>query len=219
MPLLLPRSCFVHIIKTGGGSVRSALRQFGDFPESGDPQTTIQRRNHAPPDSLVEHELLLSDGITSRFLFTFLRHPVNWYRSYWAHRMRSEWIIPQYPEEREAWDCMRNGKRGWNDGRLFDVWVEEICERHPGFLSRIYRTYTKRMHFIGRTENLLGDLNSALQLAGEDFQVDSIAQKNLSGNLPVLHPDTKNMILESEHDALVAWQDAGGFIDAPQTTL
>lgn len=202
MALLLPHSCFVHIAKTGGQSVRHALRALGHDTESDDPpgcKLVQQHRNHATPDEIPAAQ------VASRFLFTFIRHPVDWYLSYWSHRMRSPWILPQYPAERDAWDRAIASPAGWRDGRLFDEWAKRICKLHPGFLTRRYHDYTTRMHFIGQTENLLDDLNAALRMAGEDFRVDVLPGRNASRNRPKLNPETESLILDSEHGALEMW--------------
>jgi hypothetical protein len=188
MTLLLPRSGFVHIFKCGGSSVREALKATGysvrKEDESGNPLRPFNRRSHGKPSELTPEER------QDRFLFTFVREPVAWYRSYWSHRMAHAWTLPQYPEEREA----------WGDGRPFNKWVRAICDLHPGFLTRLYAEYTAGVDFVGRTEHLLGDLRRALIQAGEQFLPVSIPLANRSRELPPVSDAEKALILDSEHE-------------------
>lgn len=203
MALLLPKSAFIHIPRTGGSSVRIALRQAGFSvkrkDETGLESTTWNQRTHAKLTDVLEQ-------CPDRFLFAFVREPVAWYRSYWATRTltKQQWTLPQYPEEREA----------WGDGRLFPQWVESICELCPGFLCRIYEEYTgfKRRPlesdailqrtgqrvWVGRTERLQDDLNFALALPGEDVGHVPVGVENQSESVPDVPGELAELIRLSE---------------------
>ena len=197
--MLLGRSAFLHIPKCGGSSIRIALRNAGfsqkSEDESGPADLPFNQRSHAKLAAVIEE-------CGNRFLFTFIREPVAWYRSYWSHRTNFEWTVPQYLEEREAWGV----------GKSFPVWVESICQLHPGFLRRLYGEYVSPRVFVGRTENLQHDLNVALSAAGEGIQNISVGRENSSESRPDVTDEIANLIANSEY----GWHHHLNAID-PQT--
>ncbi|PIR53287.1 hypothetical protein COU76_01935, partial [Candidatus Peregrinibacteria bacterium CG10_big_fil_rev_8_21_14_0_10_49_10] len=79
MALILPRSAFFHIMKTGGTWVRSVCeKQRLSIEEVGD--------THKAYCELPDTEL-----VSSRFTFAFVRHPCSWYQSFWSWKMRTGW--------------------------------------------------------------------------------------------------------------------------------
>ena len=161
MALLLKTGwLFVHLPKTGGEWVRHALRDAGfvaDDEEEVDPgvapwpvpasASSGMRRLHATARS-IGHDPARS--------FCFVRHPLAWYRSLWAHGARDGWspdnfVLDQY---------------GCHD---FLEFMDRCLRAFPtGFVSLLYRIYTEGAGFVGRYERLGDDLRAALELAGLD---------------------------------------------------
>src|SRR4051812_23743502 len=85
MAVRLPNSIYVHLMKTGGWSVREALTRMnlsqGEIGRGHDPASLLVFPKRKRP-----------------FIFVFVRHPLSWYRSYWAFRMEAQWQVhPQQP--------------------------------------------------------------------------------------------------------------------------
>ena len=149
---------FVHLPKTGGSWLRHVLRDAGfvaDDDEEVDPGVAAwpvpasassgMRRCHATARS-IGHDPARS--------FCFVRHPLAWYRSLWAHGARDGWehkefVLDQY---------------GCDD---FLEFMDRCLRAFPtGFVSLLYRIYTEGAGFVGRYERLEEDLRAALELAG-----------------------------------------------------
>jgi hypothetical protein len=77
----------------------------------------------------------------------------------------------------------------------FDTWVQEYGPFWMGHYSKLVSRYTGddplynsniKMNFIGKTENLFGDLHKALTLAEEEF-----AEKRFQHLLCIINTDPK----------------------------
>ncbi|MES2604320.1 MAG: hypothetical protein V4603_05245 [Pseudomonadota bacterium] len=153
--LILPKSCFLHVPKTGGSWVRKAIKAAGIACEDfslGD--------NHHPG--------LADCPCPDKFKFAFVRHPLSLYRSYWQYKMTYGW---------DAGNLIDNECRADN----FHTFVTNVLEKLPGIYSRSLHEFVgppdQPIEFIGKYENLVEDLVTALQLAGEQF--DPAAIRNL----------------------------------------
>ncbi len=97
----------------------------------------------------------------SLFTFSFVRHPLAWWRSFWGHRMREGWIYPDHEIDSRA------------SSENFEEFIDQVAESLPGFLTELFTRYVGEppttVEFVGRTEHLTGDLSSALRSAGQPF--------------------------------------------------
>ena len=164
MAIVLPGATFLHIPKCGGTWVFQAMSAAGLAPQV------------VPPDG--QHAITATEG---RFVFTFVRHPLTWYASFWNFRW-SEAARRGGPIEerlREGAgqadelidDCLVDG---CGRPRPFAAFVEQCVARHPGFLSRKYDLYTARVDFVGRQESLCEDLLAALRRSGVAFDAAAV---------------------------------------------
>ncbi|MGH7989568.1 MAG: hypothetical protein ACREDS_05145 [Limisphaerales bacterium] len=200
MAVRLPKSIYIHLMKTGGWSVRGALARMGlNLGEIG--------RDHDPLS------LLPTKPGRRQFSFVFIRHPLAWYRSYWAFRMQVGWKI-------------YNGGRitGWQTyGSILDyecrsnnftIWMENVLAHMPeGFLSRIYRIYTDRVDYVGKVESFKEDLSKALRMAGETFSqeiIDSFPKRNVTNtkytSVAILPKELAEKVLKSESFIVNKWK-------------
>ena len=121
--------------------------------------------------------------------FTFVRHPLWWYQSMWAHRMDERWR----PIAAPAWFSLK-WRDFWNEFSVrcraedFDLFLKKCVEEYPkGLASSVYEEYTAGCGFVGKQENLPEDLLTALKLAGEAHDAERILQverKNVRGSAP-----------------------------------
>lgn len=153
--LILPHSCFLHFPKTGGSWVKKAIAAAGinceEYSVNGNPHIGL---DHCPcPD---------------KFKFAFVRHPVQLYRSYWQYKMGAVWD-PEYTFDS---DCRSDD---------FGQFVRNVVKMYPGIFGKTVVGFvgpvSNEIEFIGRYENLIEDLISALKQAGEIF--DEGAVRNL----------------------------------------
>lgn len=146
MSVVMPNSVFYHIPKTGGIWVRNALLNSG--------VRTIEIDQHARPNIGVPGH---------KFGFCFVRNPLSWYQSRWAHHAKLDWWEDDCDLDRE---CKSNS---------FEEFVWCAVKKFPALLSQKYFDYCidtpGKIQFIGKQENLASDLVYALRMAGEDFDV------------------------------------------------
>jgi hypothetical protein len=173
MAVLLPKSIYVHLMKTGGWSVRHAISRMKlHMGEIG--------RGHDPAS------LLPLAARNNRFTFVFIRNPLMWYRSYWAYRMQVNWIIVHQKQPITGWQTFGSVLDFECRAYQFEIWLRNVLEFVPeGFLSRIYRIYTEGVDYVGRVESLTQDLSQALTLAGENFSpnlLDELPKRNVTNS-------------------------------------
>lgn len=150
--LILPNSCFLHVPKTGGSWVKKAIIASAidveDYRIDGNP-----------------HIGLADCPCPEKFKFAFVRHPVQLYRSYWRFKMGLGWD-PKNP--------LDNACRSEN----FQQFIRNILAKYPGVLGKNLNQFVgeagNEIDFIGKYENLVEDLISALTMAGEVFDAEAI---------------------------------------------
>lgn len=202
MAYLLPRSVFIHTPKTAGQWVASALGNAGLV-------TATVGEVHASPDE-IRRSITSLEG---RFLFTFVRHPLLWYQSMWAHRTDEAWEPIDDPE----WFSPR-WIQFWAEftehcrSSRFEGFVRKCVEYYPqGFVSDLFESYTSGCSFVGKQETLVQDLKTALIQAGEAYSADAIeatSPRNVRASQPrrkqdiVYSPELLEMVLKSEARAI-----------------
>lgn len=174
MPALVMRKAlFIHVPKTGGNFVHHALDELGIRAR---PPQVIRRRefNDHPMLSDIQHYRWLP---RKRFTFGFVRYPPDWWRSYWAYRMRTGWV--------PAMDAQIQSKD-------FATFIENVLELVPGSASKLLEEYVGppgKIDFVGRSETLLDDFARALALAGYEVdrvKLEQVRRQNTSNY--ALHP-------------------------------
>lgn len=153
MPALVTdRIRYLHVPKTGGTWVSQALDSAGVEFVTIDRPSKLMRGTHAG--------LAQTEDFADRFTIAFVRHPLDWWRSRWATRMRTAWD-PEHEIDSRA--CS-------ND---FEAFIEQVIENLPGHfgerLERFIGPPSQPVDFIGRFEHLADDLVRALKQAGEPF--------------------------------------------------
>lgn len=145
MTVMLPKSRFIHIPKTGGSWVRAALRN--------------SKISLVEPIKTLKHSLPEEVSMPANFTFAFVRNPWDWLRSWWAYRMTTNWRDANEPLDIK---CKSSN---------FNEFVDRVLEHFPGVCTYSYQRFLganfDAIDFIGRTENLAEDLQKALQLADE----------------------------------------------------
>jgi hypothetical protein len=173
MALILNRSIMIHVPKTGGTWTYVALR------EQGLVRGMLWSADNNPHPCADEVAVLFP-----RFTFCFVRRPVAWLRSYWA----SAFIHRGYGIDR-----VRFGSSPWAEfaqceAPSFLEFCTAYLERCPGAVGRMFDRYVKGVDFVGKHESLIPDLCRALEIAGESFDADRLAEskpENQSSRFPL----------------------------------
>ena len=203
---------FWHIPKTGGRWVLEALsRRYARAGLSRVKRVQPEAKplmlfgHHAPWDQVSE------EFKRDRFHFCFVRHPLNWYKSWWSYRIRRNRSDKRhYADRYHREDC--------------DEFINVILDAHPkGFVTKLFKLYvgSGRMDCIGRTENLLVDLNEIMRRAGQSIRIpfDNLAPINVSSALPeiaprvVVSPATIERVNTIEHWVLDMFYEGKGEIE------
>ena len=146
MPLILPNSTFYHVGRTGGHWVSHVLWKSG----------LVQKRLF--PLHLTPVQAAAEPDFESRpFNFCFVRHPLHWLASLWRHEMEFGWLPDSFVT-----------KRAYSES--YELFLEKMLAAWPqGPCSEQVMRYADDCQFVGRLENLAGDLEHALDAAGETY--------------------------------------------------
>ncbi len=157
MALVTENSVLLHIPKTGGVFIKYALVMGGvKHTELGGQHEHFPRLLKMKPRSFFE----------DRLVYTFVRHPLSWYQSRWAFRVRHGWQ-PKHPLD---FNCASND---------FQRFMHNVLQFKPdGWCGFLFDEYIKNeqqlMNFVGRTENLVDDFLKVMSMANETIDEDRI---------------------------------------------
>jgi hypothetical protein len=143
MAVVLPNSIFFHAGRTAGHYVRQVIHemkipayevgQFHDWPSN----------------------IKLDELDSARLYFCFVRHPLDWLRSYWCHEMQFGWSLNEYAEKLKS-----------------DSFAEFLCnavEAYPdGPVLEAFYPFISQCQEVGRQEDLESDLLKILTKAKEN---------------------------------------------------
>lgn len=154
MTVIMPKSVFYHVPKTGGTSIRRVL------PLIIEGATEYKKDTYNPYYLKNEHILPKDVPETKKkgkLSFAFVRNPLTWYQSYWKYKARNNSWDPHSPIDRAC---------GNTD---FSGFVRKTAKEYPeGLLTGILKLFDP-IDFWGKIENLVEDLGSALEKAGETY--------------------------------------------------
>jgi len=149
MALVLQNAVFFHVGRTAGHWVRQVIKEM-DIPtrEVGEFHDWPEAANLEMPDKQKLH-------------FCFIRHPLEWLRSYWMHEMQFGWQLNDYSK-----DLVSDN---------FAEFLRKAIQAHPsGPVSVVYGPFISQCQEVGRQENISSDLEAILEKAGEKIRPDVI---------------------------------------------
>ncbi len=174
---------FLHIPKTGGTWVTKVLRDAGLVRCSighrhGNLEHVLAPGWQGPGRRL---EWFWKRALHLRthprpFTFCFVRHPLDWYESFYRYKSQPklDWIPDGERDNFHRWhpNAVLNGL-GRGEGtaaRDFNEFVSAVMDRYPGYVTALYCHYTFRpVDFVGRQETLRADLAEVLGRIGCEF--------------------------------------------------
>lgn len=179
MAVIMPRSAYIHVPKTGGTWCRAAIKAAGiKHFESGPNVKRKLSRTHAKfstayPTICIRDWRNGDDRPVKRFTFGFVRNPMAWLESRWADAIRKYGGVANH-------DIGNWFKASFShDFKQYVDNVIRIKANAPSMamLGRLgyhqdgarWVTDAVKMDFVGRAETLIEDFIKALELAGEKF--------------------------------------------------
>ena len=154
-----------HIPKCAGIWVKEAVRRSGIYYWRCNNKNHPEKPTH-PFGLLREHSTPENtEPLDDVYTICFVRHPVDWYKSFWAYRTKEGNLDLKFPPDRV-----------WSDD--FNKFVENVLDTYGAFVTQLYQYFVGEscdwVDFIGRQENVRADLITALTNAGETFDEDVI---------------------------------------------
>ena len=163
------RALFLHVPRTGGTWIKEAVFQAGIPMQK---WGKVGKRYRPKKHTILPHyrtELLAKID----HVFSFVRHPVDYYVSVWRFTTRS---VEIWPEKMKTMVFEQGDPAAINEAILrwkpnFDEWLEEMLEEEPGWVTRWFERYVgpprgEFCHYIGRTETLEQDVKEVMDILG-----------------------------------------------------
>jgi len=182
---------FFHIPRLGGRWVGGVLKHLTDA------KIIVQHKlggNKNGYRELLERNF----SIENQFLFTFVRHPVAWYRSYWSCRVEKGW------------------RTDWIDiykADTFEKFMENMVNTNHPYISEMFFHYIgkpKVMNFVGYNENMAIDLMHVLDVLNINFKrhkVLTFPKYNASKLKPKCSKELIDKIINIEHDIITEYYE------------
>lgn len=227
--ILKDGSIFVHIPKTGGNWVTKVLysqnlvlASFGshkhvDIPHlfTGVGESTRKVASRRLRNIPAQVRLMLDCQLHGKpFIFSFVRHPLTWYESWFKYMNQAKLGWREYGNMYSLRDWHPCSALNGVGSTVFNEFIENVVSRYPGFVTQMFDGYTVPglVDYVGRQENLREDLIAVLAQRGLEFDPDAIrGTKNHGVSAPpaslstTWDPDLREQILKLEYASLVRY--------------
>ena len=211
---LIDHSEFLHIPKTGGSWVYRVLEENNLIMQKG-----IGGHVHATYDMVAFDRpprwslgrlkrIVIGKKGQGMFRFCFVRHPLEWYESWWKFMCSRGWNDWGDQSDPDGWhpNIVLNGL-GSND---FNQFIQNVIHARPGYVSELYFSYIKPgISFVGKTENLVRDFLEVMALRGLPIDQESVkTMEPVNASKPPPEPiewdpDLRDIVMRLELPALV----------------
>lgn len=159
--MVLNNCNFIHIPKCGGTYINTVLWRLGCVRDKARHITGKPGYGHLFPAQMPTN---------GNAFFTFVRHPVTWWQSFYQWNINDAHSRFSDLEKRTE---------------SFDEWLNDYGEFWLGFYSHLVRRYTgadtvkptnNLVTLVGKTENLKEDLKNILDIVGEPYCKNAMAR-------------------------------------------
>ena len=168
MAVFLTKSVFLHIPKCGGNWVKQVLKDNDlvrqEVLTDGHTRHESLEGRIASGHNVPTHYGKFNKRSKERRVFTFVRHPLSWYASYW------NW---------------KSNAFKWTDSNEFDrkckssdfhEFIENVLDNYDGYLTEMYYTFTSHCGMIGKIESIGEDLKIILKHYNESFNYKTLGR-------------------------------------------
>lgn len=186
MTVILPKSIFLHIPKTGGMWVREALKKSELVIHEYDERHDFNK--HINDQMVVDRPIR----------FCFVRNPITWYQSYWAMRTKDD-----------SWDDEALVDRLCASDN-FRKFIDAVIGAFPdGHLNHLYAIWVNQCTIVSKMELFPKSLINILDMCGEKYNYDAIInlpRQNIGDKkykkLAIYSHGQKEKLRAIEHEAL-----------------
>jgi hypothetical protein len=156
---LLSHCNFIHIPKCGGSAINGALWRTKAITDRQKQVLSTPHYGHLFASQMPEN---------GKPFFSFVRHPVSWWMSFYHWNMNPAHSRFSPPELATT---------------SFDQWINEYGPLWLGFYTKIVRRYlgkdpsfptNNKVEMIGRTEYLFKDLRTIFNVTGQPYDVEAL---------------------------------------------
>jgi len=164
------RLVFHHIPKTGGQVLTDALSKHW-LPNRRRQQHSIYCQPDNPNLPYVAPNILNKPPTPNLLFFTFVREPLEWYRSYYFFRVRTGWSastsgatwpLDNYPHTPKP--------------HTFSRFLQWALDSYPQYLTRLFSLYTENENtLIGATERLWEHTSQIGQRFGFEHNITKLS--------------------------------------------
>jgi len=169
--IITDRVAFIHIPRTGGHWVEGAMIGSGLKCRASTDRDLMK-------DPVAIHDVFPVTDYPGKLVFTFIRDPIAWLRSYWCY-VQGAGINPESSVESFI-------------GNLdLESFGEKILKEHPGMASKSFEQYIKKAGtglYVGHTERLEEHLQQFLSGAKELYNSQVIKNLKPMNNSPKSFP-------------------------------
>lgn len=193
MPVVTDKIVFLHIPKAGGTWVHNILMNLNIGAYN------IGHRHEHFPSLLSQYPRRFFED---RLCFTIVRHPIFWYQSRWAFRIKNGWQ-PMHPLD---WNCASNS---------FPQFVDNMINYMPNGwcndeYSRYIDTEPNLINFVGRCETLIDDFLYVMKKAGYNIDEQFVrnyppANTSNSKNLAKYTKELYDRVMFTEHETIIRY--------------
>jgi len=195
MALLTDSLCILHVPKTGGRFIERILPLIGvPITQVGevDPFPSLLGWKYPWPWVQKQHAVPTHEEVGNRIVVAFVRHPVDWLRSYYGHSGIGK------GETNGQLDARRV------EAESFDDFAFDVSKNDPGYVGSMFDAYLSGWSTLLIFSH--GDVNSGLAVAlnagGEEYEA------NILISAPPFGEGTKPFIGESAFNAICASEAA-----------
>jgi hypothetical protein len=214
MSVQLPNSVFLHVPKCGGNWIMKCLKQQGLYKQQ---IRSVSRFQSFERNFMSMHCIPVDNKLPC---FTFVRHPLTWFKSYWNYKMKRGMFDltsmlgkvngePRFVNQFDLTTGMQGGKEDFNK------WVRNVYATWPEYYARMVEHFSTPCEDknVGRQETLEADyveILSRLEPQAKMGPIQSLKGKLINtfgseNTATEYDPEARRMVLAMGQPVIERW--------------